>query len=58
MRFSTAAMKRGSWLIHPVNVTVRIGTPIETAGLSFDDRDRVIDEVRLRIEEMLRMGPG
>jgi 1-acyl-sn-glycerol-3-phosphate acyltransferase len=49
-----AAMKRGSWMIHPVNVTVRIGTPIETVGLSFDDRDHVIGEVRRRIEEMLR----
>jgi 1-acyl-sn-glycerol-3-phosphate acyltransferase len=53
-----AAMKRGSWMIYPVNVSVRIGTPIETVGLNFDDRDRVIDEVRRRIEEMLRMGPA
>jgi 1-acyl-sn-glycerol-3-phosphate acyltransferase len=53
-----AAMERGSWIVHPVNVTVRIGTPVDTVGLSFDDRDRVIDEVRRRIEEMLRMGPA
>ena len=53
-----AAMQRGSWVVHPVNVTVRIGAPIETAGLTFDDRDHVIDEVRRRIEELLRMGPA
>ena len=53
-----AAMRRGSWIIHPVHVTVRIGTPIETAGLAFTDRDRVIAEVRQRIEEMLRQGPA
>ena len=53
-----AAMERGSWIIHPVNVTVRIGTAIETAGFTFADRDRVIAEVRQRIEEMLRLGPA
>jgi 1-acyl-sn-glycerol-3-phosphate acyltransferase len=53
-----AAMERGSWIIHPVNVTVRVGTPIETAGFTFADRDRVIAEVRQRIEEMLRLGPA
>ena len=52
-----AAMRRGSSIIHPVHVTVRIGTPIETAGLAFTDRDRVIVDVRQRIEEMLRQGP-
>jgi 1-acyl-sn-glycerol-3-phosphate acyltransferase len=53
-----AAMQRGSWIVHPVRVTVRIGEPIETAGLAFTDRDRVIAEVRQRIEEMLRLGPA
>ena len=53
-----AAMKRGSWVVHPVRVTVRVGTPIETTGLTFTDRDRVIAEVRQRIEEMLRLGPA
>jgi 1-acyl-sn-glycerol-3-phosphate acyltransferase len=51
------AMRRGSWIVHPVRVSVRIGAPIETTGLTFADRDRLIDEVRQRIEEMLRLGP-
>jgi 1-acyl-sn-glycerol-3-phosphate acyltransferase len=51
-----AAMERGSWIVHPVRVTVRIGAPIETAGMSFEDRDRLIADVRQRIEEMLRLG--
>jgi 1-acyl-sn-glycerol-3-phosphate acyltransferase len=51
-----SAMQRGSWIIRPVNVTVRIGTPIDTAGSSFDNRDQLIREVRGRIEEMLRLG--
>ena len=27
-----AAMQRGSWLIRPVTVSIRVGEPIETAG--------------------------
>jgi len=51
------AMKRGSWLIHPVTVSVRIGEPIETAGLTVNDRDVIVDKVRARMEEMLALGP-
>ena len=49
-------MRAGSWIVRPVHVTVRIGEPIETAGFTFADRDRVIAEVRQRIEELLRLG--
>src|SRR5262245_46726060 len=52
------AMKRGSWIVYPVRVTVRIGSPIETAGLTFDDRDQLIADVRQRIESMLALGPA
>jgi len=52
------AMQRGSWIVRPVRVTVRIGEPIETAGLGFGDRDRVIAEARTRIETMLQLGPA
>ena len=33
------AMQKGSPLIYPVRVTVRFGTPIETAAMTLDDRD-------------------
>jgi 1-acyl-sn-glycerol-3-phosphate acyltransferase len=49
-----AALRRGSWLIRPVTITIRIGTPIETAGLVLDERDQLIDEVRAAIEALIR----
>jgi 1-acyl-sn-glycerol-3-phosphate acyltransferase len=45
-----SAMRKGSWLVRPVMVDVRIGEPVETTGLSLDDRDALIDVVRARIE--------
>jgi 1-acyl-sn-glycerol-3-phosphate acyltransferase len=48
-----AAMRRGSPLVHPVTMRVRIGPPVETAGLTLDDRDRLIGEVRRRIQTLL-----
>lgn len=52
-----AAMKKGSTIIRPVTVTVRIGEPIETRGRSLTDRENLIDEVRARIAAMLAEGP-
>lgn len=49
-----AAMQRGSWLIRPVTVNIAVGTPVETAGMSADDRDRLIAVVRERIEQLLQ----
>ena len=49
-----ASMRRGSAVVHPVMVDVKIGDPIETAGLSIDDRDELIATVRDRIQTMLR----
>ena len=46
------AMRKGSWIVRPVMVDVRIGEPVETAGLTLDDRDALIDTVRARIEDM------
>jgi 1-acyl-sn-glycerol-3-phosphate acyltransferase len=46
------AMRKGSWIVRPVIVDVRIGEPVETAGLTLDDRDELIDTVRARIEDM------
>jgi 1-acyl-sn-glycerol-3-phosphate acyltransferase len=49
-----SAMQKGSWLVRPVMVDVRIGEPVETAGYSLDDRDQLIEVVRERIEELRR----
>jgi 1-acyl-sn-glycerol-3-phosphate acyltransferase len=51
-----AAMRKGSALVRPVHVTVRIGRPIPTAGLTSDDRDDLIARVRQEIEALLRQG--
>ena len=45
-----SAMQKGSWFVRPVMVDVRIGEPVETAGLTLDDRDELIEVVRARIE--------
>ena len=52
------AMHKGSAFVRPVQVTVRIGEPIETAGLSTDDRDELIEIVRGKIRELIRLGPA
>lgn len=48
------AMRKGSAIVRPVLVTVRVGEAIETAGMTLADRDRLIQTVRDRIEELLR----
>ena len=52
-----SAMRKGSALIRPVRVSVRIGTPIPTAGLTLDDRDELIQRVRQQVERLLEEGP-
>lgn len=47
------AMRKGSLLIQPVTVTVRIGPPVETAGLTLDDRDDLAALGRRKVEELL-----
>ncbi len=49
-----AAMQKGSWFVRPVMVDVRIGDPIETKGMSLDERDQLIEIVRERIEGLRR----
>jgi 1-acyl-sn-glycerol-3-phosphate acyltransferase len=50
------AMRKGSALVRPVRVSVRIGTPIPTAGLTMDDRDELIGRVRGEVERLLAEG--
>jgi 1-acyl-sn-glycerol-3-phosphate acyltransferase len=48
-----AAMRRGSKLVWPADVTVTIAPPVETRGRTIDDRDQLITEVRDTIQRML-----
>src|SRR6476661_2269455 len=43
------AMRKGSPLIYPVTVHVRIGEPVETSGMTLEDRDALISAVRERV---------
>ena len=51
------AMQRGSRIIRPVTISIRVGVPIETAGMEMTDRDALIATVRGRIEALLAEGP-
>jgi 1-acyl-sn-glycerol-3-phosphate acyltransferase len=48
-----SAMRKGSPVIYPVTVRVRIGEPIETAGMTLDDRDGLVSTVRDRVASLL-----
>ena len=47
------AMRKGSAFVRPVNVTVRVGSPIPTVGLTMEDRDDLIARVRTEIQDLL-----
>lgn len=51
------AMRRGSPIIWPVTVSVRLGPPIETAGMTIEDRDWLVAEARARVAALLAKGP-
>jgi len=51
------AMRKGSAIIRPATVSIRIGEPIETAGVDLEDRDTLIAAARQRIEALLALGP-
>jgi 1-acyl-sn-glycerol-3-phosphate acyltransferase len=51
------AMRKGSAVVRPVHVSVRIGTPIPTTGLTLDDRDILIERVRTQVRQLLDEGP-
>jgi 1-acyl-sn-glycerol-3-phosphate acyltransferase len=52
-----AAMRKGSAIVRPVHVSVRIGRPIPTAGLRLEDRDELITRVRGEVQKLLQEGP-
>jgi hypothetical protein len=47
-------MRKGSAIVRPVLVDVRIGDAVETAGYTLEERDILIALVRERIEALLR----
>jgi hypothetical protein len=51
-------MRHGSSIIWPARVSIRVGEPIETAGLDLKDRDALIAKTRQRIEALLAEGSG
>jgi 1-acyl-sn-glycerol-3-phosphate acyltransferase len=50
-----AVLRRGDWRIHPGRVSVRIGAPIDTAGLSDDEAGRAIlaDRTALALADLM-----
>ena len=52
-----ASMRKGSAIVRPVHVSIRVGTPIPTAGLTIDDRDALIERVRVAVQQLLEEGP-
>lgn len=51
------AMRRGSRVIRPVTVSIRVGAAIETAGIGIEHRADLIARVRASIESLLAEGP-
>jgi 1-acyl-sn-glycerol-3-phosphate acyltransferase len=51
------AMVRGSSIVRPVTLTIRVGAPIETQGVDVEDRDLLIERVRQEIATLLAQGP-
>jgi 1-acyl-sn-glycerol-3-phosphate acyltransferase len=51
-----AAMRKGSPIVRPVQVTVRIGRPVPTAGLTLNERDALIAQVRGEVQTLLEAG--
>jgi len=47
------ALRKGSLIIYPVTVRVRIGEPVETAGMTLDDRETLVATVRNRVAGLL-----
>ena len=51
-----ASMRKGSAIVRPVTVTVRIGEPILTEGMTIDDRDVLIERTRTAVTALLAKG--
>lgn len=47
------AMRKGTAIIRPAKITVKVGSPIETADMTLNDRDALVARVRSEIEKLL-----
>ncbi len=52
-----AAMRKGSFVIRPVIVSVRLGPPIATADISLHQRNELISRTRNSVQRLLDQGP-
>jgi 1-acyl-sn-glycerol-3-phosphate acyltransferase len=51
-------LPRGEWRVRPGRVTVRILDPIDARSYSYEDRDRLVEEVRGRMAVALHQMTG
>lgn len=51
-----ASMRKGSGIVRPVKVSVRVGRPISTAGVTQANRDELIGRVRAEVQRLLDEG--
>ena len=51
------SMRKGSPIVRPTIVSVRIGMPVETRGMDVSDREKLANTVRSRVEDLLALGP-
>jgi 1-acyl-sn-glycerol-3-phosphate acyltransferase len=58
IRGGRAAMQKGSPIVRPVDVTVLVGEPIPTVGLTLADRDALIVRVRAAVAGLLEQIPN
>ena len=54
---TSTAMKKGSLIIRPVVVSVRLGPPVEIQGKTLGDRDELIAITRNSVRSLLEAGP-
>ena len=54
---TSTAMKKGSLIIRPVVVSVRLGPPVEIQGKTLGDRDKLIATTRNSVRNLLEAGP-
>jgi 1-acyl-sn-glycerol-3-phosphate acyltransferase len=52
------AMQKGSAFVRPVTVSIHVGQPISTTGLTTANRDELIARVRTEIQAMLKPSPA
>jgi 1-acyl-sn-glycerol-3-phosphate acyltransferase len=50
---SERVLPKHSLMVSPGTITVKVGEPIETRGLTIDDREALTERARSRVEEML-----